>query len=216
MQIEAIFVGALLATQEELAKFRCSKACSDQALVVHMLINWKNSNGTISWISKCHVRRIARTTPATGINIVGVDNNLFNFSVLPKQIQAPERAFLRYIRCQSNDIHQCFLYNSQIRKSLHLLSWQLTNHNSIGRRPRRVTKLLHRFDTDINQCLPAPAVYALNLATLQIICFILIIFTITVGNSFVLLVVLIHVIQEAVLTDVVLTTFLTFILLAFL
>jgi len=105
MQIKAILIRALLATEEELAKLGRSKACSDQTFVVHVLVHRENSDGTISWISKCHVGRIAWTTSAAGVHVVCVYNNLFNFTVLPKQIQASKRALLSYIGRQPDDIY---------------------------------------------------------------------------------------------------------------
>lgn len=111
-----------MAAEEELAELGCSKACSDQTLVVHVLIHRKNSDGTISWIGKCHVRRIAWTSSAASVYVVRVDYNLFDFAILPKQIQAAKRALLGYIRRQPNDIYQRFLNNSQIGKLLDLLS----------------------------------------------------------------------------------------------
>ena len=158
MQIKAILVGALLATQEKLAKLGSPKACSDQAFVVHVLIHRENGDCAISWIRECHVGRIAGTTSAAGVHVVCVDDNLFDFTVLSEQVQASERALLRDIRRQSDYIHQRLLNNSQIREPFDLLSRQLTDHDSIARRPGRITKLLHRLNTYINQRLPTPAI----------------------------------------------------------
>jgi len=94
MQIKAILIGALLATKEELAKLGRPEACSDQTFVVHVLIHRQNSDCAVSWISKCHVCRITRTTSAAGVHVVCVDDNLLDFTVLSEQVQASKRALL--------------------------------------------------------------------------------------------------------------------------
>lgn len=114
MQIQTVFVRALLTVEKELTKLGGPEAGSDQAIVVNKLVDRQNCICTFSRTGKSHVRGITWAASATVVDIICVDHNLFNLSVLSKEINASQSLLAGDVWGKTDNIHQCFLDNSQV------------------------------------------------------------------------------------------------------
>ena len=90
MQVQAIFVGAFLPTEEELAELGCSEGSTNEPVVVHELIDCQDGLRAVAWAAESDVARVGWPTAAAVVDIIGVDDHLLDFAILAKQV---ERAY---------------------------------------------------------------------------------------------------------------------------
>lgn len=163
VKVEAVFVGTVLACQEKLTKLRCAKRGSYKALLKHKLVHAQDCNRTVPISFEGDVGRVGRTALATIVNVVRVDYDFFNASVLPKEFFAPESFFSGDVRRESDCIHKVFLDHPKVHQLFDSVFGQRGDRNLlrssfVGVEP----KLLERFDADVSQVLLAPAVNTVN------------------------------------------------------
>lgn len=82
VEVKAIFICAFLAAEKELTKFGSAERCADQPLFVHELVHRQDGFGAISRVVEGYVSGVRRPSAATIVDIVGVDDDLFDFTVL--------------------------------------------------------------------------------------------------------------------------------------
>ena len=88
MKVQAVFVRAFLASQEELAEFGSAERGSDQAFVVNKLVHRQDSYGTFTRVAKSHVRAITRPASWAIIYVVCIYYYFLYFSILAKKVKA--------------------------------------------------------------------------------------------------------------------------------
>ena len=216
MEVQALFVRALLPRQEELAELGGTERRSNQPLVIHVLIHRQNCNGTVTRIAECHVGRVRRTSTASIIDIVCVDDDFVNLAVLTEVVKTSQRLVRGDVRCQANDIHQRLLDNSEVAQSLDLVptecvDWNLNLPILGWLKPKRLQTLdasikigdLDLIYLHIRECLLAPAINTTHRVRLPI--FFAVAAVRALHLSLFLLVVLLFVVLVAILTNEVLS-----------
>lgn len=144
VQVQAVLVRALLSTQEELAELGSSERGTNQPVVIHELVHGQYGLRAVSRVAERDVPRVRGTAAASIIHIVGVDDDLLYFSVLPKEV---ERAYFRLrcnVRRQSDHIHERLLDHAQIRQLSDLVLRQRADgYARLAGARRRVAEGLH-------------------------------------------------------------------------